>query len=218
MRIVVFGASGGVGSRVLPLLVADGHQVVGVVRRAQAVADIEASGASAVVADVVDSDLAPVLAGADAVIWALGARFATDGPDGAARIDGAGALRAIGAAVAAGVPRWVQVSSLLADRPADGPPFLLPFLTAKGSADAALLAGPMSVTVLRPSGLTDDPGHGTVLAAERLTPEDWGGDRSPMVSRQDVAAIAVACAVEGLGAGRAYDIVGGATPIRDAIA
>jgi uncharacterized protein YbjT (DUF2867 family) len=217
MRIVVFGASGGVGSRVLPLLVAGGHEVVGVVRRAQAVADVEATGAGAVVADVVDSDLAPVLTGADAVIWALGARFATDGPDGAARIDGAGAQRAIEAAVAVGVPRWVQVSSLLADRPADGPPFLLPFLTAKGSADETLLAGPMSVTVLRPSGLTDDPGQGTVLAAEHLSPEDWGGDRSPMVSRQDVAAIAVACAVEGLGAGRAFDIVGGPTPIRDAI-
>ena len=217
MRIVVFGASGGVGSRVLPLLVAGGHEVVGVVRRSQAVADVEATGAGAVVADVVDSDLAPVLTGADAVIWALGARFATDGPDGAARIDGAGAQRAIEAAVAVGVPRWVQVSSLLADRPGDGPPFLLPFLTAKGSADETLLAGPMSVTVLRPSGLTDDPGQGTVQAAEHLSPEDWGGDRSPMVSRQDVAAIAVACAVDGLGAGRALDIVGGSTPIRDAI-
>lgn len=217
MRIVVFGASGGVGSRVLPLLVAGGHEVVGVVRRSQAVADVEATGAGAVVADVVDSDLAPVLTGADAVIWALGARFATDGPDGAARIDGAGAQRAIESAVAVGVPRWVQVSSLLADRPGDGPPFLLPFLTAKGSADETLLAGPMSVTVLRPSGLTDDPGQGTVLAAEHLSPEDWGGDRSPMVSRQDVAAIAVACAVDGLGAGRALDIVGGSTPIRDAI-
>jgi uncharacterized protein YbjT (DUF2867 family) len=217
MRIVVFGASGGVGSRVLPLLVAGGHEVVGVVRRSQAVADVEATGAGAVVADVVDSDLAPVLTGADAVIWALGARFATDGPDGAARIDGAGAQRAIEAAVAVGVPRWVQVSSLLADRPGDGPPFLLPFLTAKGSADETLLAGPMSVTVLRPSGLTDDPGQGTVLAAQHLSPEDWGGDRSPMVSRQDVAAIAVACAVDGLGAGRALDIVGGSTPIRDAI-
>lgn len=218
MRVVVFGASGGVGSRAVALLVAGGHEVVGVVRRTQAVGDLEAAGARAVVADVVDSDLAPVLEGADAVIWALGARFATDGPDGAVRIDGAGAQRAIAAAEASGVRRWVQVSSLMADRPESGPPFLLPFLTAKGSADAALLAGPMTVTVLRPSGLTDEPGEGTVRAAEHLTPDDWGGDRSPMVSRQDIAAIAVACAVDGLGAGRAYDIVGGSTPLLDALA
>ena len=139
--------------------------------------------------DLVELTGAPVLQGADAVIWALGARFATDGPDGAVRIDGAGAQRAIAAAEAAGVRRWVQVSSLMADRPESGPPFLLPFLTAKGDADAALLAGPMTVTVLRPSGLTDEPGQGTVQAAEHLTPDDWGGDRSPMVSRQDVADI-----------------------------
>ena len=105
----------------------------------------------------------------------------------------------------------------MADRP-ESRPFLLPFLTAKGAADAALLAGPMTVTVLRPSGLTDEPGQGTVQAAEHLTPDDWGGDRSPMVSRQDIAAIAVACAVDGLGAGRAYDIVGGSTPLLDALA
>jgi uncharacterized protein YbjT (DUF2867 family) len=218
MRVVVFGASGGVGSRAVGLLVAGGHDVVGVVRRPEAAADLEAAGAAAVVADVVDSDLEPVLAGADAVVWALGARFAADGPDGAVRIDGAGAQRAIAAAEAVGVPRWVQVSSLMADRPESGPPFLLPFLTAKGAADSALLAGPMTVTVLRPSGLSDDPGQGTVLAAEHLTPDDWGGDRSPMVSRQDVAALAVACAVDGLGAGRAYDIVSGSTPLADALA
>ena len=218
MRVVVFGASGGVGSRAVASLVAGGHDVVGVVRRPGAVPDLEAAGARAVVADVVDSDLEPVLTGADAVIWALGARFATDGPDGAVRIDGAGAQRVIAAAAAAGVPRWVQVSSLMADRPESGPPFLLPFLTAKGAADQALLAGPMNVTVLRPSGLTDDAGEGTVLAAEHLTPDDWGGDRSPMVSRADIAAVAVACAVEGLGAGRAFDIVGGTTPIREALA
>lgn len=218
MRVVVFGASGGVGSRAVALLVAAGHEVLGVVRREQAVADLEAAGATAVVADVVDSELEPVLAGADAVVWALGARFATDGPDGAVRIDGAGAQRAIAAAEAVGVPRWVQVSSLMADRPAVGPPFLLPFLTAKGAADDALLAGPMSVTVLRPSGLSDDPGQGTVLAAEHLTPDDWGGERSPMVSRDDVAALAVACVVDGLGAGRAYDVVGGSTPLAAALA
>ena len=181
--------------------------------------DLEAAGARAVVADVVDSDLAPVLEGADAVIWALGARFATDGPDGAVRIDGAGAQRAIAAAEASGVRRWVQVSSLHGRPPRERPPVpAARSCTAKGAADAALLAGPMTVTVLRPSGLTDEPGEGTVQAAEHLTPDDWGGDRSPMVSRQDIAAIAVACAVDGLGAGRAYDIVGGSTPLLDALA
>ena len=92
------------------------------------------------------------------------------------------------------------------------------YMSGHAAADAALLAGPMTVTVLRPSGLTDEPGEGTVQAAEHLRPDDWGGDRSPMVSRQDIAAIAVACAVDGLGAGRAFDIVGGSTPLLEALA
>ena len=218
MRIVVFGASGGVGSRVVAALVAAGQDVVGVVRRHEAVGAVESVGASAVVTDIVDGDVAGALAGADAVIWALGARFATDGPDGAGRIDGTATLGAIAAGVQAGVARWVHVSSLLSDRPQDGPPMLLAFLEAKGAADRALLESPMTVTVLRPSGLGDEPGTGTVLAAEHLGPQDWGGGRSPMVSRDDVAAIAVACALEGLGSGRAFDIVGGPTPIAEALA
>lgn len=218
MRVVVFGASGGVGSRVVDRLVAAGADVVGVVRRPDAADAVVAAGAQPVVLDILGGDARPVLEGADAVVWALGARFATDGPDGAVRIDGDAAQRVIAAAIETPVPRWVQVSSLLADRPEQGPPFLGPFLAAKGAADAALLASGLDVTVLRPSGLTDEPGVGTVQAAEHLEPEDWGGDRSPMVSRDDVAAIAVACVLDGLGSRRALDIVGGTTPIHDALA
>lgn len=218
MRVVVFGASGGVGSRVVGRLVDAGADVVGVVRRPEAAADVDAAEAHPVVLDILDGDPSAVLGDADAVVWALGARFATDGPDGAVRIDGDAAQRVIAAAIDTRVPRWVQISSLLADRPEQGPPFLLPFLQAKGAADAALLASDLDVTVLRPSGLTDEPGTGTVQAAEHLSPEDWGGDRSPMVSRDDVAEIAARCVLDGLGSRRAYDIVGGTTPIPDALA
>jgi uncharacterized protein YbjT (DUF2867 family) len=217
MRVVVFGASGGVGSRVLHRLSGTGHDVLGVVRRAEAADAVTATGATPVLADVVDADLGAVLDGADTVIWALGARFATDGPEGAVRIDGTGSQRANGAGTAAGVQRWVQVSSLMADRPAEGPPMLATFLAAKGAGDEAVAASPMAWTVVRPSGLSDEPGTGTVQAAAHLSPDDWGGGRSPMISRDDVAALVVAAALDGYAVRRAFDVVGGSTPLIDAL-
>jgi nucleoside-diphosphate-sugar epimerase len=56
MRILVAGASGAIGRRLLPLLLADGHAVTGITRAAERAAAIESLGARAVVADVFDAE------------------------------------------------------------------------------------------------------------------------------------------------------------------
>jgi nucleoside-diphosphate-sugar epimerase len=84
MRIFVAGASGVIGVRLLPLLVAAGHQVAGMTRSPGKVAELEALGAEAVLCDVYDRaalrsavlEFAPI-----AVIDQL-----TDLPDDAAKI------------------------------------------------------------------------------------------------------------------------------------
>ena len=56
MKIFVAGATGAIGKRLVPLLVADGHEVVGMTR-VEAKRDLLASlGAEAVVADALDAD------------------------------------------------------------------------------------------------------------------------------------------------------------------
>ncbi|WP_062212752.1 SDR family oxidoreductase [Demequina oxidasica] len=55
MRVFVAGATGVIGARMLPLLVAAGHDVVGMTRSASKTAQIEAAGASAVTCDVFDA-------------------------------------------------------------------------------------------------------------------------------------------------------------------
>jgi 2-alkyl-3-oxoalkanoate reductase len=55
MRVFVAGAAGAVGSRLLPLLVEAGHQVVGMTRSAAKADLIRRSGAAAVVADGLDA-------------------------------------------------------------------------------------------------------------------------------------------------------------------
>jgi 2-alkyl-3-oxoalkanoate reductase len=56
MRIFVAGATGALGSRLVPLLVEGGHEVVGMTRSAGKAADVRAVGAEPVVADGLDRD------------------------------------------------------------------------------------------------------------------------------------------------------------------
>jgi nucleoside-diphosphate-sugar epimerase len=56
VRIFVAGASGVIGSRLVPLLVADGHAVAGMTRSAHKVRLLRELGAEPVVCDVFDAD------------------------------------------------------------------------------------------------------------------------------------------------------------------
>lgn len=55
MRVFIAGATGAVGSRLVPLLVDAGHEVVGTSRSAERLGDIEAAGARGVVMDGLDA-------------------------------------------------------------------------------------------------------------------------------------------------------------------
>jgi nucleoside-diphosphate-sugar epimerase len=55
MRIFLAGASGAVGRRLIPLLLADGHSVTGTTRSAAKAAELEAHGVTLVVLDVFDA-------------------------------------------------------------------------------------------------------------------------------------------------------------------
>ena len=56
MRVFVAGASGAIGRRLLPQLLAAGHEATGMTRSERSAERIEAAGASAVVCDVFDAD------------------------------------------------------------------------------------------------------------------------------------------------------------------
>src|ERR1700736_2364077 len=55
MRVFLAGASGGIGQRVLGLLVEAGHQVTGSTRSAERAEEIRARGAEAAVCDALDA-------------------------------------------------------------------------------------------------------------------------------------------------------------------
>ncbi len=86
MRIFLAGASGVIGIRLLPLLVEAGHEVAGMTRSPEKVAELEALRAEPVLCDVYDAEAlrAAMLGfGPDAVMHQL-----TDLPDDAAKLQG----------------------------------------------------------------------------------------------------------------------------------
>jgi uncharacterized protein YbjT (DUF2867 family) len=211
MNIAVIGASGKVGQLLVPELVGAGAAVTGVVRRQDAADAVTTAGARPALVDLEDpgADLAGALAGADVVVWVAGANVAT-GQDHSDRVDRDANLRAIKSATDAGVSRWVQVSSLYADRIDAAPPVLQPFLRNKAVADEALATSDLEWTIVRAAGITDGDATGTFSAVS-------SGMGYAQIIRADLAAALMAIATRSLAPRRAFDLSNGDQPLTDAL-
>lgn len=215
MRVVIAGGHGKIALILERLLSERGDTAVGLIRNPDHVADVEATGAQAVVVDleaVTAADVAPHVQGADAVVFAAGA-----GPgSGAARkqtVDCDAAILLADAAEAAGVRRYVMVSSMGADveAPDDiGDPVFVAYLRAKGHADDVIRARKdLDATVVRPGHLTNDPGTGRVELADQVGRGD--------IPREDVAKVLLAVLDTAATAGRTFEVISGETPIDEAL-
>jgi uncharacterized protein YbjT (DUF2867 family) len=209
MDIAIAGGHGQIALRLARLLSARGDRVRSLIRNPDHASDVEAAGAEPVLADLEGAnDIAAAVAGADAVVFAAGA-----GPgSGAERkrtVDLGGALKLIDAARANGIARYVIVSSIGADDPAAGSEAMRPYLEAKHEADEAVAASGLDFTIVRPGGLTDDPGTGRIAVGERL---DFGP-----IPREDVAATLVAVLDEPGTIGRTFVLVSGEDEIVPAL-
>jgi uncharacterized protein YbjT (DUF2867 family) len=212
MRVVIAGGHGQIALQLERLLAERGDQPVGIVRNPDHVSDVEATGAEAVVLDLEQADvteLAAVVSGARAVVFAAGG-----GPgSGAARketVDKGAAILLADAAEAAGVRRYVMVSSMGTDRAdPDSDDVFQVYLRAKKAADDDLRARDLDWTVVRPGRLTDDPGTGRVRVGtlER-------GD----IPRADVAAVLAGCLDSPATVGRTFDVLAGDVPLEQALA
>ena len=76
-----------------------------------------------------------------------------------------------------------------------------PYLEAKAEADAAVASSGLDFTIVRPGGLTNDPGTGRVRVGERL--------ERGSVPRDDVAATLVAVLDEPGVIGRTFELIAG---------
>jgi uncharacterized protein YbjT (DUF2867 family) len=212
MRVAIAGGHGQIALLLQRQLTENGDEAVGIVRNPDHVADVEVTGATAAVLDLEQasvSDLADVLAGADAVIFAAGG-----GPgSGAARketVDKGAAILLADAAEQAGVRRYVMISSMGADQAdPDSDEGFQVYLRAKKAADDDVRSRDLDWTIVRPGGLTDDPGTGQIQAGS------LGRGKIP---RADVAATLIGVLHTPNTVGTTFEVLAGETSVKDALA
>jgi uncharacterized protein YbjT (DUF2867 family) len=213
MDVVVAGGHGKIALRLERLLAERGHRARGIVRNPDHVADLEAAGAAAVVLDLESAEVAEiarVLQGADAVVFAAGAGPGS-GPERKRTVDLGAAVKLVEAAGQAGVRRYVIVSSVGAQDPSAGSEQMRPYLEAKAGADRAVMGSGLDWTVVRPGRLTEDAGTGLIQIQTGF------GHRGP-VPRDDVAATLCAVLETPSTIGKAFELFAGDTPIAQALA
>ncbi len=178
MNILVAGATGKTGLRLVDQLKAKGHSPIALVR--------ESSDTGSLPDDVHlrHGDLTDlpsgVCDGCDAVIFAAGSGGST-GPEMTDKVDRDGAKRLIDLAAEAGVSRFVMLSSAGADDP-DPESDLAHYLQAKHEADEYLKASGLDYAIVRPVSLTDEDGTRDMRFGDDVDPEG-------KAARGDVAAV-----------------------------
>jgi uncharacterized protein YbjT (DUF2867 family) len=213
LEVTVAGGHGKVALRLLRLLAERGDRPRGLIRDPDQAPDLEAVGAMPVGADLENLDpdaLVNAIAGSDAVVFAAGAGPGS-GPARKRTVDYGGAAKLIEAAKMNGTRRFLMVSAMGVRDPAARGEEMRPYYEAKLEADRDLEASGLDYTIVRPGRLTDDPGTGLIEAAERL-------EQSGSIPRDDVAGTLLACLDAPSTIGRSFDLIGGETPIAEAIA
>lgn len=186
MDIALIGGHGKVALLAAPLLVEAGHTVHSVIRNPEHAAEVEATGAQAVLSDIETLDAGgwdALLGDKDAVVWAAGAGGGD--PQRTIAVDQDAAIASMDAAQRVGVRRYVMVSYFGASLD-HGVPDSEPFHTyaeSKAQADAHLQKSELAWTILGPSGLTLEEPTGRI---------DLGAAEGGTVSRGNVARTIVA--------------------------
>lgn len=211
MNVLVAGGHGKIARHLLRLVAEHGHHGRGLIRNPDHAPDLERIGAVPVLCDLEHDDPRPHLGSADAIVFAAGAGPGS-GPERKRTVDYGGAVKLIEAAEELGVPRYLMVSSMGADDPASASEAMLPYQQAKHDADEALAGSSLEWTIVRPGGLTDDPGTGRVAIAERL-------GRYGQVPREDVALVLLEClGAQSTTIRKTLEVLEGDEPVHEAIA
>ena len=181
-RITLIGGHGKVALLAAPLLVGEGHEVSSVVRNPDHVADVEATGATALVLDIEHATRAQIteaLRGSDVVVWSAGAGGGS--PERTYAVDRDAAIRSMDAAVEAGIERYVMVSYFGAgpDHGVSPDNGFYAYAEAKTAADEHLQGTDLAWTILRPSALTLEDATGHIESGEGVV--------AGSVSRDNVA-------------------------------
>jgi nucleoside-diphosphate-sugar epimerase len=211
MLVAIAGGHGKVALRLARLLRERGDEVRSLIRSGDQADDVRGAGAEPVECDLESANEAQVamaLGSADAVVFAAGAGPGS-GPERKWTVDYGGAVKLIAAAHADEIRRYVMVSSMGADPAAEGDDAASVYFRTKGQADEELQTSGLDYTIVRPGGLTNDPGTGRVRIGEHV-----GRGR---ISRDDVAAVLAGSLHEPATVRKLFEVVSGDVPVEEAL-
>jgi uncharacterized protein YbjT (DUF2867 family) len=209
MKLLVIGANGKIGRKLVEACVSKEIPVRAMVRRAEQVAEFEQLGAEAVQGDL-EGDFASAFQGCTTVVFTAGSGSAT-GADKTLLVDLFGSVRAVEAAERSGINYFIMVSSLKSDDPLRGPEKIRHYLIARHMADDRLLRSSMPHCVLRPARLVDDPASGRVTS--KYDPSD-ANNRATTISRGNVVEAILDVLARPLPTRTIVNLLDGETPIQ----
>lgn len=181
MKVLVIGASGQIGGRIIKKLKNSNHQAIAMIRDEKQKPELQAQGAQTVVADLEGDISSAFESGPDAIIFTAGSGGDT-GRDKTTEIDLKGARKSIDEAKKHKVGRYIMISALGANNIEEMPEEMRHYFVAKSEADQHLVQSSLNYTIFRPGRLTNDAGSGNVNAAEKIN--DYGNRE---ISRDNVA-------------------------------
>lgn len=186
-RVLVAGASRGVGREIARLLVNQGYSVTGLTRSELVVPELQALGLQTAIVDALDAQqVEAAINEFDAVISTIGGL-----PQDGKRSDYDGNKNLIDAAVKANVKKFILVSSIGAGEsvvalPPQAFEALKSVLVEKEKAEQHLIQSGLTYTIVRPGGLKSEPPTGNGVLTE--DPKIAGS-----IHRADVADLVCRC-------------------------
>ncbi|MFA1822313.1 SDR family oxidoreductase [Virgibacillus oceani] len=213
MKVLIVGANGQIGKHLVKFIQkSDNLEARAMIRKQEQASFFEDLGAETAVVDLEDDidAIAKAADGVDAVVFTAGSGGHT-GKDKTIMIDLDGAVKTIEATKAAGVKRFVMISSFDTTRKAiqEANENFAPYVVAKHYADEWLKATDLDYTIIHPGLLTNEEGTGTVSAASEVNRDE--------VAREDIASVILASLENEKSIGKEFQVVKGTTPVEDAV-
>ncbi len=188
--IFVAGASRGVGREIATILTSQGDPMLGLLRTTATQVELENLGAKVAIGDALDYTAIERAIRSHLPIAAIVSTIGGMPSDGQ-RADYLGNKNLINAAKAAGIPRFILVSSLGAGATKDAIPpqayrSLAAVLAEKERAENHLIESGLTYTIIRPGGLKSAPatGNGVLTVATNV---------AGSIHRADVASLVCRC-------------------------
>ena len=206
---LVIGAGGGAGIQISRQLADAGYQVSGLARSERSAEALDRVGIRPVRLDLqtaTQEQLAAAVYDSQTVFFAAGAGF--NAPVAVLEaVDRDAAIRVFRAAEALGGRRVILISAYGTESGPEG--YNAGWWNYYYAAKQALMASTLPWIILRPGGLTDQPGTGRVKLGAHVPFGD--------IPCADVAATAVAVLTSPASADRAWSLVSSTTPVTEAV-